>query len=99
MTIRAFKLRRVGDICEDCGQVVIYLGSVPEHPQAFPLDDHHQFQALKPTLVCGNTAAMVSEMRFARHFHVIGGRSRHFGRFDCGAAPTVVEARNGACCC
>ena len=37
-------------------------------------------------LVCGNTAAMVSETRYARHFHLIGDRSRHFGRFDCGDA-------------
>jgi hypothetical protein len=51
-------------------------------------------------LVCGNTAAMVGETRYGRHFHVIGDRSRHFGRFDCATAPTIAPARAGdACCC
>jgi arsenite methyltransferase len=99
MTIRAFKLRSLEDACEDYGQMAIYLGSVPEHPHVFPLDDHHLFQALKPALVCGNTAAMVSETRYSRHFHMIGDRSRHFGRFDCGAAPAAVQARSGGACC
>ncbi len=101
MTVRAFKLRDLEDLCEDYGQVAVYLGSDPEHPHGFPLDDHHLFQTGKPMLVCGNTAAMVGETRYGRHFHVIGDRSRHFGRFDCGAAPTTAAQANasGACCC
>lgn len=83
MTIRAFRLHTLEDICEDYGQVAVYNGSMPEHPNRFALDDHHLFEAHKPMLVCGNTASMVSETRYAPHFRVTGGRSRHFGAFDC----------------
>jgi hypothetical protein len=52
-------------------------------------------------LVCGNTAAMVSETRYRRHFKVLGDRSTHFGPFDCapnpGASPTGTTPM-GACC-
>ncbi len=96
MTIRAFKLDSLEDICEDYGQVAAYLGTDPEHPHRFALDDHHLFETGKPMLVCGNTAAMVSETRYARLFHLIGDRSRHFGRFDCGQATPLGPA--GGCC-
>jgi SAM-dependent methyltransferase len=96
MTIRAFKLSSLEDICEDYGQVAVYLGTDPELSHSFALDDHHLFEAGKPMLVCGNTAAMVSETRYARHFHLIGDRSRHFGRFDCAAAASTAAA--GSCC-
>ena len=99
MTIRAFKLNSLEDICEDYGQVAVYLGSDPEQPHGFALDDHHLFETGKPMLVCGNTAAMVSQTRYARHFHLIGDRSRHFGRFDCGAAaPAASTAATRSCC-
>jgi SAM-dependent methyltransferase len=99
MTIRAFKLDSLEDICEDYGQVAVYLGADPELPHRFALDDHHLFEAGKPMLVCGNTAAMVSETRYARHFHVIGDRSRHFGRFDCGGAASTPPPRAAGACC
>ena len=101
MTVRAFKLRDLEDICEDYGQVAVYLGTIAERPHGFLLDDHHLFQAGKPMLVCGNTAAMVGETRYGRHFHVIGDRSRHFGKFDCGSAPAAAPAAGAgsACCC
>jgi arsenite methyltransferase len=99
MTVRAFKLDRLEDICEDYGQVAVYLGTDPEQPHGFALDDHHLFETRKPMLVCGNTAAMVSETRYARHFHLIGDRSRHFGRFDCGhATPAAPPRATGGCC-
>lgn len=94
MKIRAFKLESLEDICEDYGQVAVYLGTIPDHPNHFPLDDHHTFVTGKPMLVCGNTAAMVSETRLGRHFKVIGDRSTHFGAFNCstpGIAP-ICEA-------
>ena len=34
-------------------------------------------------LVCGKTAELVGETRFARHFRIIGDRSVRFGPFDC----------------
>ncbi len=102
MTIRAFKLNNLEDICEDYGQVAIYLGTIPESPHAFILDDHHTFITGKPMLVCGNTASMIKETRLARHFKVIGHRATHYGPFNC--APAFVKSESdddgsgGACC-
>ena len=101
ITIRAFKLDTLEDICEDYGQTATYHGSIPDWPHFFNLDDHHRFIAKKPMLVCGNTAAMLQETRYAPHFTIIGDRSVHFGPFDC--APASLKAGEdagfgGACC-
>lgn len=100
MTIRAFKLD-LEDRCEDFGQVATYLGTLPESPHAFDLDDHHHFQAGKPMPVCGNTADMVGATRYARHFRVTGDKSVHYGLFDCGPgpAPAAGGAAPKAGCC
>jgi len=101
ITVRAFKLDSLEDICEDYGQVAVYRGTIPGYPHAFELDDHHRFITGKPMLVCGNTASMVCETRFAKHFTVSGDRSTHYGPFKCAPA---YEKRNsndesgGACC-
>ena len=91
MTVRAFRLASLEDTGEDYGQVAIYLGGISEYPHGFPLDDHHLLPTHKPMPVSGNTAAMLSETRYARHFHFFGDRSLHFGRFDC--APSVAACR------
>ncbi len=99
--IRAFKLASLEDICEDFGQAAYYLGTIPDHPFSFPLDYHHTFITGKPMLVCGNTASMVSETRFGRHFKVVGDTSVHYGPFDCGpscAAPAGDPCGSGSCC-
>jgi ubiquinone/menaquinone biosynthesis C-methylase UbiE len=102
MTVRAFKLPSLEDICEDYGQAAVYLGTIPEMPHRFPLDDHHLFIAGKPMLICGNTAAMVGETRFSRHFRVLGDRSIHYGPFDCSPAASKAASGDscsgGACC-
>jgi hypothetical protein len=101
VTVRAFKLE-LEDICEDYGQAATYLGTIPESPHQFVLDDHHTFVAGKPMLVCGNTAAMVQETRYGRHFRVVGDKSTHFGPFDCGpltgARSDGGVASTGGCC-
>ena len=98
-TMRAFKLP-LEDRCEDYGQVAYYLGTIPECPDAFTLDDHHCFFTGKPLLVCGNTADMLQATRYARHFRVLGDKSTHFGLFDCSAASkTAVTKPSGAGCC
>ncbi len=94
-TIRAFKLDSLEDRCEDYGQVAWYLGTIPDHPHAFALDQGHVFETGKPMLVCGNTAAMLEDTRFALHFRVQGDRATHFGVFDCGEAP---GEDTGGCC-
>jgi len=100
MTIRAFKIASLEDICEDYGQVATYRGTIPERPHRFVLDDHHTMVTGKPTLVCGNTAAMLGETRFARHFKIDGDRSVHFGAFDCSSPKAAADAgeRGGGCC-
>lgn len=98
LTIRAFKLDTLEDICEDYGQVATYLGTIPEAPHKFILDDHHTFYTGKPMLVCGNSAAMVHETRFKEHFRVEGDRSRHYGAFDCEPASVSRGEKEGSCC-
>lgn len=97
MTVRAFKLSSLEDICEDYGQIAYYLGTIPDHPFRFVLDDHHTFFTGKPMLVCGNTAAMVGEARFAKHFRIAGNTKVHYGPFDCG--PAVTAGTGGDLCC
>ena len=102
ITIRAFKLDTLEDRCEDYGQTATYLGTIPERPHCFHLDDEHQFITGKPVLVCGNSAAMVKETRLGKHFNVTGTRETHYGLFDC--TPAARKAadgypRNGGSCC
>ncbi len=99
MTIRAFKLpESLEDICEDYGQVATYDGTIPEAPHTFVLDDHHVFETARAVPVCGNTAAMVSETRYGKHFRLIGDRSVHYGAFDCAPAVGKQEPSPGGCC-
>ena len=99
VTVRAFKLASLEDRCEDYGQVAYYEGTIPEHPHAFTLDDHHVFERDRPMLVCGNSAAMVEETRYGRHFRVVGDRSVHYGLFDCAPAPAAADSEaSGGCC-
>ncbi|MCK5406649.1 MAG: methyltransferase type 11, partial [Candidatus Krumholzibacteria bacterium] len=102
MTVRVFKLDCLEDICEDYGQTARYLGAIPHHPHSFDLDDHHQFVTGRPMLVCGNTAAMLTDTRYAVHFEVAGDRSVHYGPFDCAPAAakrSVGDANSGGACC
>ena len=99
VTVRAFKLAGLEDICEDYGQMAVYLGTIPDHPHCFDLDDHHRFITGKPMLVCGNTAAMVRDTRFGAHFQVTGDQSVHYGPFDCGPAAGRDEGDSGGACC
>jgi SAM-dependent methyltransferase len=99
LTIRAFKLD-LEDRCEDFGQVATYLGSVPECPHAFDLDDHHHFETGRPMLVCGNTSDMLGGSRYAPHFRIDGDKRTHFGLFDCAPpSPSATATPAGGSCC
>jgi hypothetical protein len=76
------------------------LGSLAECPHQFLLDDHHLFRSGQPVLVCGNTAAMLSDSRYQPHFQVLGSRSVHFGPFACAPStpPSSSAPPAGACC-
>ncbi len=101
LTVRAFKLN-LEDRCEDFGQVAYYLGTVPGHPHRFVLDDHHTFHSGKPMPVCGNTASMLTDTRFAPHFNVVGDTKTHYGLFGCGpkeaGSPGDGQKPGGSCC-
>lgn len=100
ITFRAFKLD-LEDRCEDFGQIAYYMGTIPDHPHSFVLDDHHEFQTRKPMLVCGNTADMVSKTWYREHFDLLGAKDVHLGLFDCGPAPSPQapsDCSTGACC-
>lgn len=99
LTVRAFKLD-LEDRCEDYGQMAIYQGSIPENSHAFLLDDHHLFETQKPTPVCGNTAAMLSQTRYASHFEIQGDALVHYGLFDCGPEKLDLDKNGdpGRCC-
>jgi SAM-dependent methyltransferase len=96
-TIRAFKLE-LEDRCEDYGQVATYKGTISEAPHAFVLDDHHRLEAGRPMLVCGNTADMLAQTRYAPHFTVTGDKSVHFGLFDCTRPAPTADSSGAACC-
>lgn len=99
LTVRAFKLD-LEDRCEDYGQVAVYQGGIPESPEVFMLDDHHSFERDKPVLVCGNTAAMLEQTRYAEFFKIIGNRERHFGLFACAPSSSLAgpQTAPGVCC-
>lgn len=103
ITIRAFKLNDLEDICEDYGQVAIYRGTISGSPHFFALDEQHIFITGKPMLVCGNTASMLQNTRLGEHFKVMGDRTTHYGAFDCAPASAKAEGGDsgcigGACC-
>ncbi len=97
LTVRAFKLP-LEDRCEDFGQVAYYLGSIADHPHHFDLDDHHHFETGRPLAVCGNTADMLSQTRYAPHFRVLGEKAIHYGLFPCGPTTNAASNAAGACC-
>jgi len=98
VTVRAFKIP-LEDRCEDYGQVACYLGTIPEHPHAFDLDDHHHFETGRPLRVCGNSTDMLAESRYAPHFAVWGNKTTHFGLFDCTPGLQGESVAAGGSCC
>ncbi len=80
-TYRLFKINGLESASEDHGQAVIYRGTLPEHPDRFPLDHHHVLETGRTLPVCGNTDRMLHQSRFREHFDFIGDFSRHFGPF------------------
>lgn len=99
ITIRAFKVS-LEDKCEDYGQIAYYLGTIPEAPHRFILDDHHIFETGKPYTVCSNTANMLKDTRFAKHFRINGDTEVHYGLYDCTPSATSASSvtSGGACC-
>ncbi len=86
-TYRLFKLAELEPQCEDYGQAVRYLGTVPGHASMFYLDAHHAIEKGRIFPVCGNSWLMLAETRFAPHFEFLGDFAQHYGVFPgCGTA-------------
>ena len=102
ITYRLFKLPAgmLESCCEDYGQVATYKGTIPGSEGAYTLDAGHTFEAGRPALVCGNTAAMVGEggvSWLAKHFEVRGDRRVHFGKWGGGdPVPLTSDGKGGA---
>jgi arsenite methyltransferase len=103
ITYRLFKLNSLETLCEDYGQYAVYLGNIPGLKWSYKLDDHHEFETNKPTLVCGNTASMLSETWLKPYFKVVGTREVHYGLFPCddksgSKNEKAQEKKIGGCC-
>ena len=102
ITYRLFKLPggMLESCCEDYGQVATYKGTIAGSEGSYTLDSGHTFEAGRPVLVCGNTAAMLGEggvSWLAKHFEVQGGRSMHFGKFGGGdPVPLTSDGKGGS---
>ena len=93
-TYRLFKLDGLDDRCEDYGQIAVYKREIPHLGPLFKLDDHHMFELNRPERICGNTAAMLRDTRFGKHFDIVGDESVHYGLFDC--SQTMASAQYAA---
>ena len=100
VTLRLLKLPSLEPRCEDYGQIATYRRPIEGVGAVFSLDDHHTFEIGRPERVCGNTAAMLQQTRFAPYFEVVGDTSTHYGVFDCG--PTISAKQRSSpqtgCC-
>ena len=98
MTVRGFRFDDPLDRrCEDYGQIATYKGNIPNLRARFALDDHHVFEAHRPTPVCRNTARMLQESRLGRYFDVTPS-IKHFGLFECAPAINRANTTNISCC-
>jgi arsenite methyltransferase len=101
-TYRLFKIAELETACEDYGQAVIYKGTIPEHPDKYALDKHHDMETGRVFPVCGNTWRMLQDTRFVAHFEFIGNFDRHYGIFTgCGTSipyDTNISGNAASCC-
>ena len=99
-TYRLFKLTDLESDCEDYGQFVTYLGTIPHHETHWYLDEHHCFNKGEAVKVCGNTWNMLKNTRFAKHFSYTGSFEMHLGIFqDCGKKIPFDTCSDKSNCC
>lgn len=82
ITYNIFKINSLESLCEDYGQYTIYKGSISNMEHNYILDRKHIFIKDKPTLICGNTADILSKSWLSKHFIVYGSKKTHYGLFD-----------------
>jgi SAM-dependent methyltransferase len=101
MTVRAFKCD-FEDRCEEYGHVAYYLGTMDQAPHEFKLEEGKTFIKGLPLTVCGNSAQILTETRFSKHFKVVGDFKTHYGLFS--SSRDLVEGgcadsdSGGGCC-
>lgn len=81
-TYRLFKAQNLEVDAQDYGLTVTYQGSIPEHEQAFSLDENTHFINQQATKVCGNTWHILQQSRFQKHFDFTGDFNKHLGLFN-----------------
>jgi arsenite methyltransferase len=81
-TYRLFKLDGLEPACEDYGQAVVYLGTIPGAHVRVRLRQPHRFALGKVVPVSGNTYRMLHDTRFRAHFEFIGSFDVHHGVFE-----------------
>ncbi len=102
-TYRLFSFSGAETGSENYGQMAIYQGSIPQHPDQIRLDKHFIFKAGEPTPICGNTSRLLKASRFAPFFHIIGDDSVHLGAFGIKEdqfpfTEDASEGEGGRCC-
>lgn len=80
LTVRVFKLP-LEDKREDYGHSAVYLGNHRGDPNNFLLDEQFNFPKGDKIPICGNTAVILRESRYATSFEVTGDRSNHYGLY------------------
>jgi len=73
--MRLFKLSTLEETCRHYGESAVYLGTIPELPDQFALDEENLFPTGVSVPVCGNTATVLGGTRYARHFRVHSNRA------------------------
>ena len=90
MKVRLFKPQTLEESSQNYGHFAVYLGTIPEMPDQFALDQDHLFVTGEQRRVCGNTAAILRGTRYAQHFRVYDNRAIHRSPFVPGEAAGVI---------
>ncbi len=102
VTYRLWKLEELEEDREDYGHTACYLGGCLSYDEGFPFDKEHFFKTNSHQKVCGNVARILSSTRLAKHFHVEGSFSTHYGKFGGGTEEKQTkteEKPENSCCC
>lgn len=93
-TVRAIKADGLEDGHENYGQVAKYLGTIPEMPRYFDLDDEIRLIKGRQCAVSSNMAEMLSQSRYGGHFEITK-RGAHRGGFDFARAQDAIDSKRG----
>jgi SAM-dependent methyltransferase len=81
VTFRLFKASELEDGEEDYGHSALYMGTVEGCAHHFTLDASCRFETGRSQRIGGNTARIIGQSRFSKHFEILGSFTNHFGPF------------------